>query len=79
MALFAFGHMHERLQKGAGNRRMVSVDVESGTVFLNAAVVPRWQSVSACGGCAAAAATQMASRGETRKGDPTGNRKKTLP
>lgn len=40
VALAVFGHMHHTL-RGGGRRRMVEVDEESGTVFLNAATVPR--------------------------------------
>lgn len=39
-ALVTFGHMHSRLKHG-GMRNMVSVDARMGTVYLNAAVVPR--------------------------------------
>ncbi|KAL4419082.1 hypothetical protein ABPG77_002223 [Micractinium sp. CCAP 211/92] len=38
--LVLFGHMHSQL-KGSGLRNMVEVDPASGTVYLNAAVVPR--------------------------------------
>jgi uncharacterized protein (TIGR04168 family) len=50
-ALVLFGHMHHSL-KGGGYRDLVSVDAERGTVFLNAAVVPRIKNISAGhGGC----------------------------
>lgn len=39
-ALVLFGHMHHSL-KGGGHRDLVSVDADRGTIFLNAAVVPR--------------------------------------
>lgn len=42
-SLVLFGHMHHRLKKG-GFRNMVSVD-DDGTVYLNAAVVPRTKNV----------------------------------
>lgn len=38
--LVLFGHMHHTLKKG-GYRNMVEVDEDSGTIYLNAAVVPR--------------------------------------
>lgn len=38
--LVAFGHMHARLQNG-GQRRRALLDLNNGTLFLNAAVVPR--------------------------------------
>lgn len=38
--LCTFGHMHGTL-RGGGHRRMVAVDADTGTVFLNAAVVRR--------------------------------------
>eukprot|EP00775_Hariotina_reticulata_P013812 gene13812-13933_t len=41
-ALVVFGHMHHQLQ-GGGRRQMVHVDQQTGTVFLNAATVPRVQ------------------------------------
>lgn len=40
--LVAFGHLHRRLI-GGGLRTMVRVDEGTGTVFLNAAEVPRWR------------------------------------
>ena len=43
-ALVTFGHMHSRLKHG-GMRNMVAVDARMGTVYLNAAVVPRVTSV----------------------------------
>jgi len=43
-SLVLFGHMHHRLKKG-GYRNMVSVDEDHGTVYLNAAVVPRIKNV----------------------------------
>jgi len=39
-SLVLFGHMHHTLKKG-GYRNMVAVDESNGTVYLNAAVVPR--------------------------------------
>lgn len=42
--LVVFGHMHERLQ-GGGKRTMVHA-AESGTVYVNAAVVPRWRNAA---------------------------------
>ena len=44
-ALVTFGHMHSRLKHG-GMRNMVAVDARMGTVYLNAAVVPRVTSVA---------------------------------
>jgi len=43
-SLVLFGHMHHTLKKG-GYRNMVSVDGDHGTVYLNAAVVPRTKNV----------------------------------
>ena len=43
-ALVTFGHMHSRLKHG-GLRNMVGVDGRTGTVYLNAAVVPRVETV----------------------------------
>jgi len=43
-ALVTFGHMHSRLKYG-GLRNMVWVDGRTGTVYLNAAVVPRVETV----------------------------------
>eukprot|EP00878_Enallax_costatus_P015707 GHUV01016458.1.p1 GENE.GHUV01016458.1~~GHUV01016458.1.p1 ORF type:complete len:279 (+),score=61.40 GHUV01016458.1:741-1577(+) len=40
VALVVFGHMHHTL-KGSGLRQMVHVDGITGTVYLNAATVPR--------------------------------------
>ena len=40
--LVVFGHMHHLLKGGKRRRDMVCVDPDSGTVFLNCAVVPRW-------------------------------------
>ena len=39
--LVVFGHMHERLRGTSVLRDMVAVDASTGTVYLNAAVVPR--------------------------------------
>ncbi|KAI7839666.1 hypothetical protein COHA_006475 [Chlorella ohadii] len=44
--LVLFGHMHSQL-KGRGHRNMVEVDPRTGTVYLNAAVVPRVRSFPA--------------------------------
>lgn len=41
--LVVFGHMHHMLKGGKRRRNMVHID-DSGTVFLNCAVVPRWGS-----------------------------------
>lgn len=45
--LVLFGHMHHSLSRRRGNpesfRNMVHVDPSTGTVCLNAAVVPRWR------------------------------------
>lgn len=38
--LVVFGHMHHRLRRGAGNRRTLHRD-RQGTIYLNAACVPR--------------------------------------
>lgn len=43
-SLVLFGHMHHRLKKG-GYRNMVAVDDTCGTVYLNAAVVPRTKKI----------------------------------
>lgn len=43
-SLVLFGHMHHTLKKG-GYRNMVAVDESRGTVYLNAAVVPRVKTV----------------------------------
>ena len=40
LPLVIFGHMHHRLRHGAGQRRTVQRD-RQGTVYLNAACVPR--------------------------------------
>ena len=48
-ALVTFGHMHARLKHG-GSRNMVGVDGRTGTVYLNAAVVPRVERVSESSG-----------------------------
>lgn len=40
LPLVVFGHMHHRLKRGAGERRTLVVD-RAGTVYLNAACVPR--------------------------------------
>ena len=42
--LVVFGHMHHMLKGGKRKRNMVHIDADSGTVFLNCAVVPRWGS-----------------------------------
>ena len=42
--LVVFGHMHHMLKGGKRRRNMVHIDADSGTVFLNCAVVPRWGS-----------------------------------
>ena len=39
--MVVFGHMHERLRGTSVLRDMVAVDAGTGTVYLNAAVVPR--------------------------------------
>jgi uncharacterized protein (TIGR04168 family) len=44
-AVVLFGHMHHLL-KGGGKRDMVHVDGATGTVYLNAAVVPRIRKLS---------------------------------
>ena len=41
--LVAFGHMHERLQRGAGVELRRMVAREGDTTFVNAARVPRWR------------------------------------
>lgn len=41
--LVVFGHMHHMLKGGQRRRSMVHIDEDSGTVFLNCAVVPRWR------------------------------------
>lgn len=45
--LVLFGHMHHMLSRRRGNpesyRNMVHIDPSTGTVCLNAAVVPRWR------------------------------------
>ena len=41
-ALVLFGHMHHSL-KGGGLRDMAFVDPDTGTIYLNAAVVPRYR------------------------------------
>ena len=41
--LVAFGHMHERLQRGAGVELRRMVAREGATTFVNAARVPRWR------------------------------------
>ena len=43
--LVVFGHMHHMLKGGQRRRSMVHIDQNSGTVFLNCAVVPRLGSV----------------------------------
>ena len=43
-SLVLFGHMHHTLKKG-GYRNMVEVDEGTGTVYLNAAVVPRVKNI----------------------------------
>jgi uncharacterized protein (TIGR04168 family) len=47
--LCLFGHMHHEL-RGGGRRDMAAVDAETGTIFLNAAVVPRWRMFATGGG-----------------------------
>lgn len=44
MPLVAFGHMHEKLRGTSILRNMVEVNAETGTVYLNTAVVPRVRS-----------------------------------
>ncbi|KAG8459686.1 hypothetical protein KFE25_003138 [Diacronema lutheri] len=63
--LVAFGHLHRRLI-GGGLRQMVRVDDDAGTVFLNAAQVPRWRGpgVEPLGYDAAEAAAGLASAGD---------------
>jgi len=39
--LVVFGHMHESLKFGKKQRNMVEISQETGTVYLNTAVVPR--------------------------------------
>lgn len=41
--LVVFGHMHKHLQWGRGYRKMIAVG-EDGSIYLNAAVVPRIRS-----------------------------------
>lgn len=43
--LAVFGHMHHMLKGGIRQRQMVHIDADSGTVFVNCAVVPRWSEV----------------------------------
>jgi len=43
--LVVFGHMHHRLRRGAGNRRTLHRD-RQGTIYLNAACVPRHRQCS---------------------------------
>jgi uncharacterized protein (TIGR04168 family) len=47
--LCLFGHMHHEL-RGGGRRDMAAVDAETGAIFLNAAVVPRWRMYVTGGG-----------------------------
>lgn len=46
--LVVFGHMHHRLRRGAGNRRTLHRD-RQGTIYLNAACVPRHRECSEYG------------------------------
>ena len=41
VALVTFGHMHESLKFGKKLRNMIEIHPETGTVYLNTAVVPR--------------------------------------
>ena len=41
VSLVAFGHMHEKLCFGKRTRNMVEIHPDTGTVYLNTAVVPR--------------------------------------
>lgn len=47
-SLVLFGHMHHTLKKG-GCRNMVAVDESRGTIYLNAAVVPRVKTLQKVG------------------------------
>ena len=40
--LVIFGHMHNRLKRNQGFRRMFKID-KKGTVYLNSAIVPRYK------------------------------------
>lgn len=43
--LVVFGHMHDELQSGKGNRKMVVQDSDNQTVYVNGAIVPRVKGV----------------------------------
>ena len=47
--MVVFGHMHERLKGTSVLRDMVAVDASTGTVYLNAAVVPRVRQIEVNG------------------------------
>ena len=47
--MVVFGHMHERLKGTSVLRDMVAVDASTGTVYLNAAVVPRVRQIEVIG------------------------------
>lgn len=51
--LVVFGHMHHRLNSrhGGALRKMALINAETGTVFLNAAVVPRVEEVCSTSMC----------------------------
>jgi len=82
-ALVLFGHMHHTL-KGGGHRDLAHVDPRTGTVYLNAAVVPRVRHFPAAAAAARAAAAgagdadvaggaQPCSRGDASRGAEAGD------